>query len=247
VHPRLLVVEDDPDSRDLLGWLLEAAGYPVVAAATATDAVHAMERGGFDLVLADLRLGDASLATSWDQVARVVKLAHPAQVGLLTGWNVSPEEARERGLAFVLRKPCSREMLVDQLATTFGLPSLEPAAEQTVRSYFEALEQRTYSRLRSIVTTDVVYELPGTHARFANVIRGRDEFLKFTQQTFDQFAEPKFKIDAIRPLPGGAMVEYVGSWREDPAVREMPGAVMFELSDACIKRINVRVNTDELR
>jgi CheY-like chemotaxis protein len=247
VHPRLLVLEDDPDSREMLAWLLEAAGYNVVAAATSAAAVHAMERGGFDLVLADLRLGDDSLATSWSEVDRIVQLARPAQVGLLTGWNVTADEAPTHSLAFVLRKPCTRTMLVDQLATTFGLPALDPAKEQTVRSYFDAIQARRYKRLESIVASDVVYELPGTHARFSNVIRGRDEFLKFTEQTFDQFTEPRFEIEAIRPLPGGALVEYVGSWREEPAVRQMPGAVMFELDEACIKRINVRVNTDELR
>ena len=36
-----------------------------------------------------------------------------AQVGLVTAWKVTEEEARRRGFAFLLRKPFSVEALID--------------------------------------------------------------------------------------------------------------------------------------
>lgn len=58
---RLLVVEDDPDSRGALSALLIGAGYDVIAAGDAEDAVDLITRGLRPrLIVADLRLPGVS-------------------------------------------------------------------------------------------------------------------------------------------------------------------------------------------
>jgi CheY-like chemotaxis protein len=52
----ILVVEDDPDIRDLLSTLLEMAGYSTTACATAEAGLNALREETFDFVLTDYAL-----------------------------------------------------------------------------------------------------------------------------------------------------------------------------------------------
>jgi CheY-like chemotaxis protein len=52
----ILVVEDDPDIRDLLSTLLEMAGYTATACATAEEGLNVLREETFDFVLTDYAL-----------------------------------------------------------------------------------------------------------------------------------------------------------------------------------------------
>ncbi|HUS32848.1 MAG TPA: nuclear transport factor 2 family protein [Kofleriaceae bacterium] len=243
---RLLVIEDETDSLEMLQLLLQSAGFEVVGVSTRAEAIRVLQQQAFDLVLADLMIDSREIAVAWTAVDELVALARPALVGLITGWPVPEEEAAAHHVAFVLQKPCSRDAMFRQLAAALQLPALTVAQAFAVNRYFEALELREYDQLSEIVTDDVVYQLPGTDARFSQEIRGRDAFLEFTNKTFNGFDRAHFEVNAIRSLPNGAMVEYVGHWKEANRERALPGAVMFELRDDRISRIAVRVNPDRL-
>ena len=53
---KILLVEDEPDNRDLVRMFLEADGHEIAVAATGEDAVAEAAVGAFDLVLMDLSL-----------------------------------------------------------------------------------------------------------------------------------------------------------------------------------------------
>lgn len=53
---KILLVEDEPDNRDLILLLLESDGHSVATAATGEDAVAEASAAAFDLVLMDLSL-----------------------------------------------------------------------------------------------------------------------------------------------------------------------------------------------
>ncbi|HUX10215.1 MAG TPA: sigma-54 dependent transcriptional regulator [Terriglobia bacterium] len=54
---KILVVDDDADTRDLLSEVLGAEGYQVVVAACAQEALAAGKAAHFDVILSDIRLG----------------------------------------------------------------------------------------------------------------------------------------------------------------------------------------------
>jgi DNA-binding response OmpR family regulator len=58
VSARILVVEDNPHSLELMSYLPGAYGYEVCRALTGTAAVHAAGSSEIDLVLLDLQLPD---------------------------------------------------------------------------------------------------------------------------------------------------------------------------------------------
>jgi CheY-like chemotaxis protein len=53
---KILLVEDEPDNRDLVRMFLEADGHEIETAATGEDAVERAAAEPFDLVLMDLSL-----------------------------------------------------------------------------------------------------------------------------------------------------------------------------------------------
>ncbi|HZO37895.1 MAG TPA: response regulator [Methylomirabilota bacterium] len=53
---RILLLEDDRDSRESMALLLELAGASVVSTPTAEDALAALQRGDFDAVVTDVAM-----------------------------------------------------------------------------------------------------------------------------------------------------------------------------------------------
>src|SRR5438067_12372062 len=51
---KVLIAEDDQDSRELLSWILQKLGYRVVAAANGKEAWEAFRKGRFRLVILDV-------------------------------------------------------------------------------------------------------------------------------------------------------------------------------------------------
>src|SRR5262249_20509953 len=58
--PRVLIVDDEPDLRELLTFNLGAVGLRVEAVATGLEAIHATRRGRPAVVILDLMLPDVS-------------------------------------------------------------------------------------------------------------------------------------------------------------------------------------------
>src|ERR1700681_3100918 len=57
---KVLVVDDESDIRESLELLLISEGYSVELAQNATEGLHKMEHGSYDLVLLDLMMPDKS-------------------------------------------------------------------------------------------------------------------------------------------------------------------------------------------
>jgi signal transduction histidine kinase/CheY-like chemotaxis protein len=106
---RILVIDDEPSVRSLLGDLLRASGHRVVEAANGRDALQRMETDdAWDLVLTDLGMPDLS---GWDVARAVAARPSPPPVILVTGWGIQLEDRilAESGVAAVVAKPFTIE------------------------------------------------------------------------------------------------------------------------------------------
>src|SRR5512139_3258451 len=57
---RILVVDDDPASRELLARILSADGHEILPLADGAEALAELDRAGADLVVSDIRMADVS-------------------------------------------------------------------------------------------------------------------------------------------------------------------------------------------
>lgn len=109
---RCLVVDDDPQVREMIRDILSNAGHQVVAATDGSDGVEKFKAdGAFDLVITDLAMPKLNGL----QLARVCKTLRPAvPVVMLTGWGVllTEDELAEHGVDEVLSKPVRMDQVL---------------------------------------------------------------------------------------------------------------------------------------
>jgi CheY-like chemotaxis protein len=117
---RILVVDDHPDTCDLLVTILKTEGYDVAVAADGDGAVTAYREQPADVVLMDLYMprkdGVAAIRELCEEFRGVVIVAMSGDGG--TVWRDALAGARAAGAAFTLRKPLEPWLL---LRTVEGL------------------------------------------------------------------------------------------------------------------------------
>jgi CheY-like chemotaxis protein len=115
---RVLVVDDDPSAQRLMAVLLKEAGFSVVAASRASEAIAAYKTAKFDLAVIDIVLpdvrGDELLTTlrSVDESSR--RLPAIAVTGY--GSYVNQERVRQAGFDAYFVKPTDFGRLLDKIA-----------------------------------------------------------------------------------------------------------------------------------
>jgi CheY-like chemotaxis protein/nitrogen-specific signal transduction histidine kinase len=117
---RCLVVDDDPQVRDMIRDILSNAGHQVVVAMDGSDGVTKFkEDGAFDLVITDLAMPKLNGL----QLARVCKTLRPSvPIVMLTGWGVllTEEELAEHGVDEVLSKPVRMDQVLSAVTAARG-------------------------------------------------------------------------------------------------------------------------------
>jgi nitrogen-specific signal transduction histidine kinase/ActR/RegA family two-component response regulator len=107
---KILVIDDDMWTRDLMKLLLEADNHEVDVAQTGTEGLTQFARQEYDLVMTDRAMPDMS----GDQVAAAVKKVNPAMpVVLLTGFGdvMKDEGELPEGIDSILSKPVTQAEL----------------------------------------------------------------------------------------------------------------------------------------
>jgi len=101
---RILVVDDDPASRELLGRILAAEGHVVVPLADGRDAIGELGRAPADLVVSDIRMADVD---GYQLAERMRERAPDVPVILVTAFGdvEGAVEAIRRGAFDYLSKP----------------------------------------------------------------------------------------------------------------------------------------------
>ncbi len=119
MQAHLLVVEDDLEMRDLLRKVLEKEGYAVAVAPGTREAVAALSRARYDLVVTDLVMPDSGGL----EILRVVREDHPAlPVIIITAfgdWG-SYSRALEMGASAFISKPLRMAELIAAIHAALG-------------------------------------------------------------------------------------------------------------------------------
>jgi two-component system, chemotaxis family, CheB/CheR fusion protein len=113
--PRVLLVEDATDIRDVFQMLLEAEGAQVVATGSGLEAARLAQREDFDVLLTDLGLPDISGETVIRHALRTAR--RRPKVVVVTGYDEPfTTRARAAGADVVLTKPLMWSSLVEELS-----------------------------------------------------------------------------------------------------------------------------------
>jgi len=135
----LLLVDDELIVRRLLGDALARAGYHVELASSDTEALDRLARPGIDLLLVDLRLGDAD-GVQVMQAARRLWPRLPIIMLTANGSLSSAIAAMRCGVADYLLKPIDLETLRERVAAILDEYALSRARAEQLTSMYSQLQ-----------------------------------------------------------------------------------------------------------
>jgi CheY-like chemotaxis protein len=122
--PRILVIDDDPDIRNVLSLLLKAAGHEVILASDGAEGLRQLGLAPTDVVLTDLYMPNQEGI----ETIRNIRLKFPT-VGIIamsgeTGADTMLSVARRMGAAAILEKPFFPNQLLIALDNALGLEEI---------------------------------------------------------------------------------------------------------------------------
>lgn len=112
---RILIVDDDEDSQEILRVLLQRSGATVVAVTSATSALEAYARDRFDAVISDIGMPDID-GCAFMRVLRRRDAAVPAIALSGHGRDEDTTQTRQAGFQRHFRKPAAPVDLIAALA-----------------------------------------------------------------------------------------------------------------------------------
>jgi two-component system KDP operon response regulator KdpE len=178
-RPSVLVVDDEPHIRRLLRTTLERAAYDVTEAATAREALAALDATRPDVVLLDLGLPDR------DGLELVPVIAKRSDTTLLV---VSAREATDQKVAALdlgaddyVTKPFDTEELLARVRVALRHRLSMHGAQATVRVAdveFDLVARRVLKGGKDVHLTPKEYAVAAALARFPGRVITHDQLLK---------------------------------------------------------------------
>lgn len=118
---RILLVEDEHDSRELIAWILKEAGAKLVAVGSANVALNTLCQNSFDVLVSDIGLPDMDGYRLLQQVRRLASAeALPAIALTAYGGEINRQTALASGYQQHLAKPIEPNVLVSAIAELIG-------------------------------------------------------------------------------------------------------------------------------
>jgi len=121
---RILVVEDTPEPRELMSWLLQAFGYEVIEARDGEEALRLIELERPDLVLCDIQMPKLD---GYEVARRLRALPQTADLPLvaITAFAMRGDEAKALAAGFTgyISKPIAPERFVGQVESFLTMVS----------------------------------------------------------------------------------------------------------------------------
>ncbi|WP_157597983.1 MULTISPECIES: ATP-binding protein [unclassified Rhizobacter] len=116
---RILLVEDDPDGREMVNQLLRDEGGEVVAVDSAARALSALRDGVFDLIVSDIGMPDID---GYEFMKRIRDAGNPIPAIALTAFARPEDKARalEVGYSAHISKPVEPPALIAAVAGVMG-------------------------------------------------------------------------------------------------------------------------------
>ena len=123
-RPRVLLVDDYPDAREMYAEYLEYSGFEVVAAENGIEALQRAIDSAPDIILMDLSL---PVMDGWEATRRLKADKRTASIPVvaLTGHALAgiSEGAKKAGCDAFVTKPCLPEDLVKEIRRVLEAPS----------------------------------------------------------------------------------------------------------------------------
>jgi DNA-binding NtrC family response regulator len=114
----ILIIDDEPQIGAVLSEILSNQGHQASVFNNGKDGIEALKNGGYEMLITDLGMPDLS---GWE-VINIAKQIEPGVIaGVITGWDISEAEAKQKGVDFLIAKPFESNQVVQTVAKALKL------------------------------------------------------------------------------------------------------------------------------
>jgi CheY-like chemotaxis protein len=127
IQKNILVVDDEPDIREILTAILDRNGYSVLTASNGLEALDILKINNIDLVISDIQMPGGN---GIDLLDNIRKIHHETPIVLfITGFaDITLEDAYDKGAEAVFAKPFDHKRLLAVIES-----SLTPKDQKWIR------------------------------------------------------------------------------------------------------------------
>ncbi len=155
---RILLVEDNEVVREVVELMLKKVGYQICLAQNGLEAIEALKKQTFDLVLMDVQMPEMDGLTATQEIIRLWPVSRPRIVGMTAGAMLEDRKAcLEAGMDDYVSKPLSwRELQTvlyrSQTTSTISIKNeAKPAASD---SYDDSINWQTLEQIKFLHSGD---------------------------------------------------------------------------------------------
>lgn len=197
---KVLVLEDEPDIRDMLRVALERSGLAVTAVGFLAEARTALRHRDFDIVVLDLTLPDGSGLEILQEIRRSGSLAH---VIVLSGAFAEADRVHAFTLGaddYVLKPFSLQEFAARVLAARRRLDPAEDARLVIGPLEIDLAARRVSLRGRAIATTSKEFDLLAFLAARPGVTFSREDLLRSVWESAPDWQQSSTVTEHVRRL-----------------------------------------------
>ncbi len=114
----ILIIDDESQIGTVLSKILSSQGHQTSVFGSGQDGIEAFKEGGYEVLITDLGMPDLS---GWEIIDIARQIAPDVVTGVITGWDISEEEAKQKGVDFLLTKPFELKQVVRAVANAIKL------------------------------------------------------------------------------------------------------------------------------
>ena len=98
----IMIIDDEPEIGVLLSEILSNQGHQTCVFDNGIGGIEAFKKGSYEILITDLGMPGVS---GWEVINIVRQIKLGVVIGIITGWDVSEEEAKQKGVDFLIKKP----------------------------------------------------------------------------------------------------------------------------------------------
>ena len=116
----ILIIDDEPEIGAVLSEILSKQGHQTSVFHSGKGGIEAFKGGGYEVLITDLGMPDVS---GWDVIDIARQIEPDVISGVVTGWDISEEEAKQKGVDFLITKPFESNQVARAVANAVELKS----------------------------------------------------------------------------------------------------------------------------
>ncbi len=114
----ILIIDDEPQIGAVLSEILSHQGHQTSVFDNGKDGIDALKNGSYEILITDLGMPDLS---GWE-VINIARQIEPGVIsGVITGWDISEAEAKQKGVDFLITKPFESSQIIQVVANAVKL------------------------------------------------------------------------------------------------------------------------------